>query len=232
MSSHIRSIRNSRDDATDFTYICYGMGALFGKSKKLPSRVTEHDKAVLQLKQQRDKIRQHQKKIESSLEKDKQLAKNLLKDGKKERALLLLRKKKYQEQLLAKTDGLLQNLEHLVQDLEFSQVEIQVLDGLKAGNEALKKVNEILSLENVEAILEETREGIEKQREIDEMIGGALTNEDEEDVMKEFKEITEGEEEIVNLPDVPTDLPEKVTEVEKKKKRESSPNQKIALEAS
>ncbi len=42
------------------------------------------------------------------------------------RALLLLRKKKYQEGLLARTDGQLDNLERLVHDLEFAQVEKQV----------------------------------------------------------------------------------------------------------
>ena len=43
------------------------------------------------------------------------------------RAKLLLRKKKYQEGLLEKTDGQLDNLETLVHDLEFAQVEKQVL---------------------------------------------------------------------------------------------------------
>ena len=40
---------------------------------------------------------------------------------------MLLRKKKYQEGLLARTDGQLDNLERLVHDLEFAQVEKQVL---------------------------------------------------------------------------------------------------------
>lgn len=40
----------------------------------------------------------------------------------------------------------------------------QVIDGLKVGNEALKKVHEVLNVDEVERILEETREGIEKQR--------------------------------------------------------------------
>ena len=35
---------------------------------------------------------------------------------------------------------------------------------MKVGNEALKKVHEVLNVGEVERILEETREGIEKQR--------------------------------------------------------------------
>jgi len=77
---------------------------------------------------------------------------------------LLLRKKRFQEQLLAKTDGQLENMERLVHDLEFSQVEMQVLDGLRTGNEALKKVHEVLSIDAIEQILDETREAVDKQK--------------------------------------------------------------------
>lgn len=78
------------------------MGIIFGK-KKIQSRITEQDKAVLvskylliffkviftylflqQLKLQRDKIQQYQKRINVSLEADRELARKLLKDGKKE----------------------------------------------------------------------------------------------------------------------------------------------------
>ncbi|XP_046998448.1 charged multivesicular body protein 6-A isoform X1 [Schistocerca americana] len=197
------------------------MGALFGKSKKHVSRVTEQDKAILQLKQQRDKLKQYQKRVESMLEKDRLLARKLLQDGKKERAKLILRKKKFQEQLLEKTDGQLENLQRLVHDLEFAQIEIQVLDGLRAGNEALKKVHDVISVDEVERILEETREGVEKQREIDELLSGALSADDEESVEAELEEIIkealpdvpEAEDEELELPEVPTD------EVERRKEK-------------
>jgi hypothetical protein len=41
---------------------------------------------------------------------------------------------------------------------------LQVIDGLKVGNEALKKIHDVLSVDEVERILDETREGVEKQR--------------------------------------------------------------------
>jgi hypothetical protein len=79
-----------------------------------------------------------------------------------------------------------------VHDLEFSQVEMQVsrqnseehfsicssifinldfiltkvLDSLKAGNESLKAVHKLFSIEDIEMIMEETREGIDKQKVI------------------------------------------------------------------
>jgi len=80
------------------------------------------------------------------------------------RAKLLLRKKRLQEQLLGRADGALDNLERLVHDLEFSQVEMQVLDGLRTGNEALNKIHQVLSIDEVERIMDDTREAVEKQK--------------------------------------------------------------------
>ncbi|KAK3740009.1 hypothetical protein RRG08_005281 [Elysia crispata] len=185
------------------------MGNIFQKKPKRQSRVTEQDKAILQLKQQRDKLKQYQKKINTQLEKDREVARALLKDGKKDKAKLILRKKKFQESLLTKTDGQLENIERLVHDLEFTQVEQEVVRGLQVGNASLKKMHELLSLEDVERIMEETQEGIEKQQEIDDLLSGGLTDEDESDVLAELDQIIQQTEptgkEDVSLPDVPED---------------------------
>ncbi|OXU21565.1 hypothetical protein TSAR_009393 [Trichomalopsis sarcophagae] len=195
------------------------MGIFFAK-KKHPSRVTEQDKAVLQLKQTRDKLKQYQKRIEQNLERDRDIAKKLLRNNQRERALLLLRKKKFQEQALIKADGQLDNLERMVHDLEFAQVEIKVVDGLKLGNEALKKLHAVLSIDEIEKVMDETREGVEKQQEIDELLSGALTDQEEVDVEAELDALIIEEAEIttpevpseVPLPDVPQDEPVKEKE--------------------
>ncbi|TGZ47316.1 charged multivesicular body protein 6-A [Temnothorax longispinosus] len=205
------------------------MGIFFSK-KKQPSRVTEQDKAILQVKQTRDKIKQYQRKIEQSLEKERLLAKELLRNGKKDRALLLLRKKKYQEQVLSRADGQLENLERMAHDLEFAQVEMKVVDGLKVGNTALKQLHALLSIDEIEKVMDDTREGIEKQREIDEILTSTLATEeefDESEIEAELDALVEADinekaPEIpkdVLLPDVPKDLPEKEAEEEEKKKR-------------
>ncbi|XP_029365187.1 charged multivesicular body protein 6-like [Echeneis naucrates] len=188
------------------------MGNVFGR-KNRPSRVTEQDKAVLQLKQQRDKLKQYQKRITSQLEKEQLLAKQLLKDGKKTKALLLLKKKRYQVQLLDKTENQISNLERMVQDIEFMQIEMKVIEGLKVGNDCLKSMHEIMSIEDVERILEETQDSIEYQRQIDEMLAGTLTQKDEEAVLAELEAITQGED--VTFPEVPTEPLPKVPEAAK-----------------
>jgi len=180
------------------------MGNLFAK-KTPKSRVTEQDKAVLQLKTQRDKLKQYQKKIQINLDKEKELAKKLIKEGRKDRALLLLKKKRAQESMLAKTDTQLDNIEQLCGSLEFAQIESKVVEGLKAGNESLKQLQKMMSLEDVEKIMEETQEAVEYQNEIDALISGAnLTEEDEDAIMAELDEITK-----VDLPEVPSErIPE------------------------
>ncbi|XP_072259615.1 charged multivesicular body protein 6 [Pyxicephalus adspersus] len=186
------------------------MGNIFGRKRR--SRVTEQDKAVLQLKQQRDKLKQYQKKITLQLQRERELAKQLLHNGKKEKAKLLLKKKRYQEQLLEKTDNQISNLEKMVEDIEFAQIEMKVIEGLKIGNDCLKKMHEVMSIEEVERIMDETQEGIEYQRQIDEILAGSLTAEDEEAILEELEAITQ---EDVELPEVPTEaLPETTPEKE------------------
>lgn len=147
-----------------------------------------------------------------------------------------MRKKKYQENLLATTDKELEALEKLTSDLEFSQVQQQVLDGLQVGNEALKKIHEVLTIDEVERIMDETREGVEKQQEIDAIIAsGILSSEDEDAVAAELEELVAStlpaiDEDIdEKLPDVPSEEPE--IEKKKKKEKERQQEERVALEA-
>ncbi|XP_035254932.1 charged multivesicular body protein 6-like [Anguilla anguilla] len=196
------------------------MGNIFGR-KRRPTRVTEQDRAVLQLKQQRDKLKQYQKRISLQLDKERLLAKQLLKNGKKEKALLLLKKKRYQDQLLEKTENQISNLERMVQDIEFAQIETKVIEGLKVGNDCLKKMHEAMSIEEVERIMDETQDAIDYQRQIDDMLAGSLTQEDEDAVLAELEAITEAEE--VELPEVPAESLPEVPEEEPEAEPEPEP---------
>jgi len=89
------------------------MGNLFGGHKSKPkqeSRVTDADRAVLQLKQQRDKLKQYQKKIHASLERERLLARQLLSEGQSAKSLFI-------NWLRWKDDILIQTNEKLVSHL-------------------------------------------------------------------------------------------------------------------
>ncbi|XP_043860369.1 charged multivesicular body protein 6 [Dromiciops gliroides] len=195
------------------------MGNLFGRKKQ--SRITEQDKAILQLKQQRDKLKQYQKRITQQLERERQFARQLLRDGKKERAKLLLKKKRYREQLLDKTENQITNLETMVQNIEFTQIEMKVIEGLKFGNECLNKMHQVMSLEEVERIMDETRDAVEYQKQIDDLLAGSFTQEDEDAILEELEAITQ---EQVELPEVPSEPPsEKIPEKEPIKTKPKQP---------
>ena len=196
------------------------MGNLFSK-KKPASRVTEQDRAILELKKQRDQLHIYQRKIEGEQAKLKELARQCVKNGAKDKAKTILKKKRRQETLLKQTDQQIENLECMVNDIEFAQLEQNVVQGLKVGNESLKNMHKLMSYEDVEKIMEETKEGIEYQREIDELLAGSLTPEDESSVLAELDELLGTQENVdLNLPDVPTAVPKEDTEkVAPKKER-------------
>ncbi|UMM10352.1 hypothetical protein L5515_000165 [Caenorhabditis briggsae] len=205
------------------------MGGIFSKKEKAPKSapVSDQDNAILALKTQRDKMKQMVKRKENCLEKERQLAKRLLKDGKKDRALLILKKKRYQENIIDQTLKHLSKIEQMVTDLEFAEVQQRVTEGLRQGNEALKRMNQLFDIDEIDKIMEETKEAAEYQAEISNMLSGQLSNADVSDVEKELEELLAAQV-PVDLPEVPDhEMPEKVAEKEKEKPR----REKIALEA-
>ncbi|KAI2798796.1 hypothetical protein RDWZM_007251 [Blomia tropicalis] len=188
------------------------MGHLFSKKKLNSSNnITEQDKAILQIKQQRDKVKQFQKKLAVQLEVETDIIRKLVQNDKKSKALLLLRKKKYTEKILEKIDNELYNIENLIMDIEFKKVEQNVLKCLQTGNETLKQLNAVFSIEQIESILDETDKGIHKQQEITDLISGYKeTDEDEDALDQELETILGIDNAVSDLPNVPeTDLPEK-----------------------
>jgi len=182
-----------------------------GVNQSIP-KITPQDRAILDLKLQRDKLKQYQKKIQGILDREHQIAKANLAAGQEDRALIALRRRKYQQGLLLKTDGQLENLEQLVSTIEFSLIEVSVLHGLKQGNDVLAEIHKEMNTENVEKLLEETHEAQAYQREIDEMLSSRLTMDDEDAVQAELKELQtealqETEKQHINLPSVPMTEP-------------------------
>merc|ERR1712156_612202 len=113
------------------------------------------------------------------------------------------------------------------------------IDGLKNGNEALEKANAVFSIDEIEDILADTQEAVDKQGEIDTLLSGQLTEEDENDVMEELDKLLVGDLEpvIADLPTVPKDeikdiddqLPDVPTTEPKVKTKTKSP---VAVAAS
>ncbi|EUC33767.1 hypothetical protein COCVIDRAFT_21494 [Bipolaris victoriae FI3] len=174
------------------------------------NKISAQDKAILDMKNQRDKLRQYQKRITILTDREKEIAKQCLAKGDTKSAKLALRRKKYQESLLSKTDSQLAQLEVLTSDIEFALVQKDVLYGLQQGTAVLKEIHkEMGGIENVEKLLGENEEARAYQEEISEMLANKMSNQDEDEVEDEL-EALEAE---VNgtklvLPDAPEAQPQ------------------------
>nr|OQO20425.1 hypothetical protein B0A51_11166 [Rachicladosporium sp. CCFEE 5018] len=176
------------------------------------NKVSAQDKAILDMKVQRDKLHQYQKRIKVVTDRETDIARECLRANQKDKALLALRRKKYQETLLAKTDQQLAQLQALTSDVEFALVQKDVVFGLQQGTAVLKEIHkEMGGLEKVELILEESADAQAYQKEINEMLGGKMSNE-EEDAVEDELEAMEREAAqkagVPSLPDAPTRIEE------------------------
>jgi charged multivesicular body protein 6 len=192
------------------------------------------------MKTQRDKLQQYQKRITKLTDRETAIAKECLAKGQREKALLALRNKKYQQSLLAKTDAQLEQLQRLTADVEFAAVQKDVFFGLKQGTAVLKQIQaEMGGIDNVEKILADNEEARAYQREISEMLGGQLNNSDEDEVEDELEALEKAvlgvkEEPNPALPDAPsTDLqdPEQAALEKQRKARARAKARELARQA-
>lgn len=167
------------------------------------------------MKNQRDKLHQYQRKITVLTDRETEIARQMLAKGDKKRALIALRKKKYQETLLAQTDAQLEQLEKLTSKVEFAQIQKDVVFGLEQGTKVLQQIHtEMGGIDRVEKLMGETADAVAYQQEVSEMLGGRLTAQDDEEVDEELEALeaemaSRNKAQAPELPSVPSaKLPE------------------------
>eukprot|EP00897_Mesotaenium_endlicherianum_P010400 jgi/Mesen1/9389/ME000613S08756 len=183
------------------------MGQLFSSHKK--KQITEVDKAILTLKTQRRKLAEYQKKVEAVIERETEAIRELIKEKKKDRAILTLKKKRLQEDLLKKADVWVMNVEQQLSDIEIASRQVEVFESLKSGHAAVKSLQNQISLEDVEKLLDDSEEAKAYQDEMSVLLGEQLSAEDEAAVLAEFDSLEDElrEEEEAAMPAVPAVAP-------------------------
>eukprot|EP00871_Galdieria_phlegrea_P002283 jgi/Galph1/3055/GphlegSOOS_G1732.1 len=152
-------------------------------------KVTSFDREFLDLKVQRDNLKQYEVRLQSSLKQYTELARRLLSDNERERALVVLRLKRAVEKAIQQTEVMRQNLEQVVNNIEWKQIEVDYVAQLETGNKLLRYIQKNLSLEEVEQLLDETKEASEFQRRIMDALSGYSTLETEDSSEKELEQL-------------------------------------------
>lgn len=173
-------------------------------------QTNEHDKAVLKLKVTRDKVSKFKKKIDADIEQAENQARQLLREKKKDRALLVLKRKKFLEKEYMTADAELNNVKQLLSTMEFSKIQNDVLASLDGGNKALQAMQKVMSLEDAERIMDETAEGVQWAEDLSDLLGEGLSAEDNELLEQQLSaltaEVNGPEPEVPVMPVVP-DVP-------------------------
>ena len=201
------------------------MGCMMPQKHEDPkTRVNKNDKAIAELKLTRDKVKNYLKKLESSIDSCKSAVKECIRSKQKDKAMLALRKQKYLSKNLETGRGELLNLETLILNVENAQIQKNVYEALERGNEFLKSLNQQLTLNDVEKLMEETQDAIEYQQQIGEALAQQGIKEDDNDLLEEFEKLDQAEALEFEVPSVP----QKIKENEKKIEKAEEENQKIA----
>lgn len=156
---------------------------------KKKNQVSDQDRAMLELKSARDRLKRYQRKLDSETKVLHEKARELLKSGKKDRAKTMLKLKKLKIQQADKADSQLLTVLEMVETLDFESQQQKVFEGLKAGNAALDAIHKQMTVEDVEDLMMDTQEAQERNDEISRALGGQLSSEDEEAILAELAEI-------------------------------------------
>jgi charged multivesicular body protein 6 len=148
-------------------------------AKPAAAQFTAHDKAVMEVKVMRDRLYKQRKKMTGETAKLTDSAKELLKSGKRDRAALMLKMRRFREAELERVERQIANLENMVQDLERADIQAKMFESLKSGTAALKSLQALMPLEDVEKLMEENEEAVQYSNELSEMLARSMNPSDE-----------------------------------------------------
>jgi charged multivesicular body protein 6 len=161
------------------------MGNLFGKPKG--GKITEVDKALLALRTQRRKLTAERKRVEGVIAREVAIARELIPQQKRDRALLALKKKKLQEGQLANLDSWLLNVEEVLGNIDAAKRQNRVFEGLKQGHAALKQLQQEVTLQDAEKLMDDSAEAKEYQERMSDVLQQSLTPEQDEAAVQELQ---------------------------------------------
>lgn len=109
----------------------------------------------------RDKLRRYQGKLENDSKKLEAQVKELIALRLKNRALLVLKLKRFKEKELDKIESKLMTIQTQINDVEWASINVSILNAIEAGTKELNRIHEERSVEDVQLLIDESNEAIE-----------------------------------------------------------------------
>ena len=167
------------------------MGSLCDKSET--PKINNEEKAILDCKLARDKIKTYIKRLERNANLKKEKAKESLRAKNKDRAKYNLKlSKMYQEQIKT-ADAQLTMLEEQISNLEQATTQRDALKVLEKGNEVLKNLQSECNIEKWEKISEDMQDIKDQQDEINQFFRDRNIENVDDDVEEEMNKLMESE---------------------------------------
>ena len=103
------------------------------------TKINQEERALLDCKLCRDKIKRYIKSLQKNATLKKQKAKEALQNKNKDRARLYMRQSKMYQEQIKTAEGQLEMIENQITQIESAQNKKDVFNVLKQGNDVLKK---------------------------------------------------------------------------------------------
>lgn len=159
-----------------------------------------------QLKQTIGRLEQRRDFIEKKAANEHKNAVMKNKKGDKKGALVHLKRKKMYEKEVEKINGGIFNLEQQAMTLESTSVNVDIVNAMKTGKQALSQMNNAIDVDDVQDLQEDIAEQMAQANEIDAVIGNPIgTDLDMDDLEEELAELESDQvaAELDELPSLP-----------------------------
>ena len=190
--------------------------------------INQEEKALLECKLCRDKIKKYIKSLEKNAALKKERAKEALKNKNKDRARLNLRQAKMYQEQIKTADGQLEMIENQISQIETAQSQRDAMTVLKQGNEVLKKLQSEVNAEKFQEIADDMDELKEQQNEITEFFKNRGIEEDDEELDNELDKLLDSVQKEQGKVDLPSANKESL---DSEGNKEEVKEKKVALEA-
>ena len=194
------------------------------ETPKGKNKITDAERATLDLKTQKDKLTQYTKRIAKSIEIEKERIRSLMAEGRRDHAKAVLSFVKSQEKLIEDALGKQMSIERMISTIEEAGMNAKIFAALKEGTNELKLIEKVMSQEKVDKVMDDMDEACAAADEISKTlsdqnrIGGSSEDIDDE-LAALVKQVAEEEkpkeEKVIKAEEIKVE--------EKKKKEEEKP---------